>query len=285
MNTLALAILSLTLAADPVPDAVQRAVEARLARLAVEMAPGSLERAEGPACPPYRFFLFVNTRANQVRGVAVSDDGEVAVGSDAASLGRFFDRARFFERHGPADALGVWRLLEQAGPVLDLAALEKLPADERAATFLPRQEPIPGGTRVVGFLRQGEEVFKAQLDVAAGRAEMTLASLAEAMGKDEVDQAVRALRSLAPIIRAAAVFELSTKPDARALQALVSALEDRSAEVRGTTAQALDSRAVLDAAQRSQVIAALKKALAREQDAGAKAALAASLQRLEPKRK
>ena len=285
MNSLALAILSVTLAADPVSDAVQHAVEARLARLAVEMAPGSLERAEGPLCPPYRFFLFRNVRANQLRGVAVSEEGEVAIGSDAASLGRFFERTKFFASHGPAEALEVWRLLEQAGPVLDLKALERLPADEQAATFAPRSEPIKDGTRVIGFLRQGEEVFKAQLDVAAGRAEMTLTSLSDAMGKDEIDQAIRALKSGDPIIRAAAVFELSTKKDARAFAALLAALEDRAAEVRGTTAQALESRSGLDEKQKAQVIAALKKALSREQDAVAKEALAASLKKLEPKPK
>jgi hypothetical protein len=286
MVNLAFALLALAVvAAEPVPDAVQRAVEARLARLAVEMAPGSLERAEGPACPPYRLFLFQSVRAAQKRGVAVADDGDIAISDDAGSLARFFAVTKFFERHGPQDALEVWRLLAQAGPVLDAAAVEKLPKEERAAAFAPRREDVEGGVRVVGFIQQGEEIFRVQLDLAHGKADVSLKSLGEAMGKDEIDEAIRALRSSDEIVRAAAAFELGEKKDARAFQALCAALEDRSANVRGTCAQALVRQVALDAAHRKDAAAALGKAQAREQDASARESLKAALQALGPKGK
>jgi len=285
MANLALALLALAVAAEPVPDAVQRAVESRLARLAVEMAPGSLERAEGPACPPYRFFLFQSVRAAQKRGVAVADDGEIAVSGDAGSLARFFAATRFFERHGPQDALEVWRLLNQAGPVLDAAAVERLPKEERAAAFAPRREDVEGGLRVTGFIQQGEEIFRVQFDLAHGKADVSLKSLGETMGRDETDEAIRALRSSDEILRAAAAFELGEKKDARAFQALCTALEDRSANVRGTCAQGLVRQVALDAARRKDAVAALTRAQAREQDASARESIKAALQALGPKGK
>lgn len=269
-------------AEGPVAAPVQQAVEARLARLAIEMVPGSLERATGPDCSPYRFFTYQDARAAQTRGVAVSDAGEVAVAGDPESLGRFFAASRFFERHGPADALEAWRLLAQAAPVLDLAAIQALAEDEKKAVFPARREEREGGARVTGFVRQGEEIFRVQLDVTPAKAVVELKALGELLGRDEIDEAVRALKSADEIVRAAAAFELAGKRDPRAFDALVAALSDRSSNVRSTVADALQRQAKLDESRRAAAYAACQKALAKEEDAATKEALTAAVADLKP---
>ena len=283
MHGLALCLAVLAATPDgPVAPAVQQAVEARLARLAVEMVPGSLERAAGPECPPYRLFTYRDARAAQARGVAVSDAGEVAVSGDPASLGRFFADTRFFERHGPADALEIWRVLAQAAPLLDLAAIQALPEEDKKSVFPARREEREGGARVTGFVRQGEELFRVRLDVASGRAEVEMKPLAELQGHDEIDQAVRALRSADEIVRAAAAFELAGKQDPRAFAAVAGALEDRSANVRATVVAALVRQVAMDAARKPDAFAAVQKALAKEQDPAAKDALTEAAAALAP---
>ena len=283
MQLAMLMLCGLSLTAEPVSDAVQSAIEARLARAAVEPVHGSIERASGPDCAPYRFFTYRDTQAGKVRGVAVSDSGELALADDPVSLGRFFEQTKFFERHGPTDALEIWRVLTQGPAILDAPAIARLPEDERAAVFPARREEREGGARVVGFVRQGEETFRVQLDVTASRAEVTLRTLGEVLGRDEIDQATRALRSADEVVRAAAVFELAEKKDARAFQAVLGALQDRSGNVRGTVAQALKRQVELDAARKPEVVAALKKVLAREPDEVARAQLSEVLEALEPR--
>ncbi|HEY3446434.1 MAG TPA: HEAT repeat domain-containing protein [Myxococcales bacterium] len=276
MSALALCLAVLSAASPsegPVSPAVQQAVETRLARLAVEMVPGSLERAPGPDSSPYRFFTYQDARAAQRRGVAVSDAGEVAVAGDPESLGRFFAGSKFFARHGPADALEVWRLLAQAAPLLDLAAIQALPEDEKKAVYPVRREEREGGVRVTGFVRQGEEIFRVQLEAMPGRAEVQLKALGELLGRDEIDEAARALHSADEIVRAAAAFELAEKKAPRAFEALVAALEDRSSNVRATVADSLLRQVKLDESRKAAAHAALQKALAREEDPAAKEAL------------
>ncbi|MGC4116324.1 MAG: HEAT repeat domain-containing protein [Myxococcales bacterium] len=271
-------------AEGPVAAPVQQAVEAKLARLAVEMVPGSLERAAGPDSSPYRFFTFKDARAQQTRGVAVSDSGEVAVAGDPESFGRFFAASKFFDRHGPADALEVWRILNQAAPILDLAAIQALPEDEKKAVFPARREEkaAGAGAQVSGFVRQGEEIFRVQLDVSPTRAEVKLKALSELLGRDEVDEAIRALRSPDEIVRAAAAFELAEKKAPKAFEALVGALEDRSGNVRTTVVDALQRQVKLDESHRAAAYSACQKALVKEEDPATKEVLAAAVAAWKP---
>ena len=106
------------------------------------------------------------------------------------------------------------RLLAQAAPILDLQAIQALPEEEKQAVFPARlEEREGGGARVSGFVRQGEEVFRVRLDVTAARAEVELKPMGELLGRDEIDEAVLALRSPDEIVRAAAALELAEKKE------------------------------------------------------------------------
>lgn len=282
MHAAAIALFSAALAAEPVAGPVQQAIQGKLARMAVEVVPGSIERATGPDSAPYRFFTYRDAQAGKVRGVAVSEAGEVSIANDPPSLGRFFAASKFFDRHGPADALEVYRILAQTEPVLDLDAIQRLPEEEKRAVYPARREAREGGTRVTGFVSQGEEIFRVQLDVTPARADIELKALGELLGRDEIDEAVRSLKSLDEILRAASAFELAEKKDPRAFAALVAALEDRSPNVRATVAQALARQVSLEPSRRAVAAAALQKALLREQDPMAKAALAEAAGSLAP---
>ncbi len=266
----------LLLASSPVSPADQRAVEARLAKGAREMTPASLELGDSPDCAPYHFLVFRDAHSGERSGAAVAGE-DVVLANDPEGLARFFVRTRFFEGRGAREALEVWRALAQVGKILGTEELSAVPEDERKVVHLPKLEPTASGRRVIGFLKQGEQVYRLALEISAERVESRLTTLGELMGRDEVAEAARALQSKDEIVRAAAALELGGSDDKRAIAGLMAALGDESEEVRAVAAESLGRVIRRAPSHKNSVRPALEKARIKEKSERARKSIEEAL--------
>jgi hypothetical protein len=269
-------VVAAALAAAPAGSPDLRALEKRLARSAREMVPGSLEAAASPEVAPYHLVVFLDAQTSRPSGAAIDGD-DVVLSSDPEGLARLLQRTHLIDRRGGADALELWRHLEQVGAVLGEADLAGLPEDERRIAHAPKLERRGTLTRALGFLRQGEQVYGLALELDGSRARATLTPIGELLGRDDLAEAVRALESREEIVRATAALELGGSSDVRAAEGLVTALSDASEEVRAAAAEGLQRQGRREPALAKRVEAALRKAHLQEKSPRAKAAMEQAL--------